>query len=401
MSTQALLPSRLLARDVLAVGSLGLRARRVRASLSALGIAIGVASLVAVLGISSSSQANLLAEIEALGTNLLTLAPGQSFTSSNAVLPSYATAKVRAIPGVYATSAVFQIPNLTVRRTQYVNPNLTSGITVDAAEETLPGTLSGSMAAGVFLNRANDRYPVVVLGALAAQRLGIDTVAGNQQLFISGRWFTLIGILNPLTLAPEIDSAALIGLPAAESLYRAEANPSTIYLRAKTEQVSQVDSLLAQTANPARPAEVQTMRPSETLQARAKAKGAFTGLFLGLGMVALFVGAVGIANVMVISVLERRSEIGLRRALGATGRHIASQFITESLLLALLGGITGILVGVLVTVGYATVDNLPTSIPTSAMFGGLAAALLTGAIAGLYPAVRAARLAPTQALRTI
>jgi putative ABC transport system permease protein len=390
------------------VGSLGLRSRRLRAALSGLGIAIGVASLVAVLGISASSQANLLAEIEQLGTNLLTVAPGQAFTSSAATLPPYSTAKVRALPDVYAASAVYPIVKVTVRRNQLVNPNITSGINLVAAEESLPGTLSGTMAAGTFINHADARYPTVVLGSLAAQRLGIDTVTGGQQLFISGRWFTLVGILDPLTLAPEINSAALIGLPVARSLYGNEvgkastiSDPGTIYLRTKTERVGRVFSLLAATADPAHPAEVQVSRPSDTLEARAKAKGAFTGLFLGLGLVALFVGAVGIANVMVISVLERRSEIGLRRALGATGRHIASQFITESLLLALLGGIAGVLVGALVTAGYATLDNLPTSIPASAVFGGLGAALLTGAVAGLYPAVRAARLAPTQALRTV
>jgi len=407
MTTDTLVPSRLLGRDILGVGSLGIRSRRLRAALSGLGIAIGVASLVAVLGISASSQANLLAEIEQLGTNLLTVAPGQAFTSSAATLPPYSTAKVRALPDVYAASAIYPILKVTVRRNQLVNPNITSGINLVAAEESLPGTLSGTMAAGTFITPAYARYPTVVLGSLAAQRLGIDTVTGGQQLFISGRWFTLVGILNPLTLAPEINSAALIGLPIAKALYGNEAKASTIsdpgmiYLRAKTETVNHVYSLLAATADPAHPEEVQISRPSDTLEARAKAKGAFTGLFLGLGLVALFVGAVGIANVMVISVLERRPEIGLRRALGATGRHIAAQFITESLLLALLGGIAGVLVGVLVTAGYATVDNLPTAIPASAVFGGLGAALLTGAIAGLYPAVRAARLAPTQALRTV
>jgi putative ABC transport system permease protein len=401
VSARTLAPSRLLARDILRVGSLGLRSRRARAALSGLGVAIGIASLVAVLGISSSSQANLLSQIDQLGTNLLTVAPGQSFTSSAATLPSYSIARVRSIAGVYATSAVYTVSGVTVRRNQDVSAQITSGIGVEAADRSLPATLSGRMAAGTFLNSANDRYPVVVLGAVAAQRLGIDTVAGHQQIYLSGRWYTLVGILAPLTLAPEVDRSALIGLPAAESIYRTEATPSTIYLRAKTEQVEQVHSLLAANADPADPGEVQISRPSEALQARAAAKGAFTGLFLGLGAVALFVGAVGIANVMVISVLERRSEIGLRRALGATRRHIASQFITESLLLGLLGGVAGVLLGILATAGYAIVDNLPTTIPPEGVFGGLVAALVTGALAGLYPAVRAAQLAPTEALRAV
>lgn len=407
MTTRTLIPSRLLARDVLALGSLGLRSRRMRAGLSALGIAIGVASLVAVLGISASSQANLLSEIEQLGTNLLTVAPGTAFTSNAATLPPYSITKVRSLPDVYATSAVYPILKVTVRRNQYVNPNITSGISLNAAEPSLPGTLGGAVAVGTFISRANEGYPAVVLGSLAAQRLGIDTVSGEQQLFVSGRWFTLIGILKPLTLAPEINSAALIGVRVAKLLYGKEpggstiTSPGTIYVRVRTERVTQVYPVLAATADPAHPAEVQTSRPSDALEARAKAKGAFTGLFLGLGLVALFVGAVGIANVMVISVLERRSEIGLRRALGATGRHIASQFFTESLLLAVIGGMVGVSLGVAVTLGYAAVAGLPAAVPTLGIFGGLAAALLTGAIAGLYPAARAARLAPTQALRTV
>lgn len=400
MNTADLTPSRLLPLDVLRVGSLGLRSRRARAALSALGVAIGIASLVAVLGISSSSQANLLSQLDALGTNLLEVQPGQSFLSSSVNLPTYAPAKVRSLAHVYATSAVYTVSNVTVRRSQYVSSDITSGISVEAADDSLPKTLSGSLAAGRFLSAANDHFPVVVLGAVAAQRLGIDTVTGNQQIYLSGKWFTVIGILKPLTLASDVDQAALIGLSAAKTIYNLTAYPSTIYLRAETSYVNQVYKVLAATTYPEHPEDVQLSRPSNVLQARAAAKGAFTGLFLGLGAVALFVGAVGIANVMVISVLERRSEIGLRRALGGTRRQIAWQFITESLLLALLGGIGGVIIGALVTVGYARADSLPTSIPAVGVFGGLAAALFTGAIAGLYPAARAARLAPTEALRT-
>jgi putative ABC transport system permease protein len=387
--------------DVLRAGSLGLRARRARAALSALGVAIGIAALVAVLGISASSQANLLSQIEQLGTNLLTVQPGQTLGSGSASLPSYAEQRIRSMPGVYSTSATYSISNVTVRRNSYVDSAITSGISVYAADRSLPRTLSGSMAAGEFISAANERYPVVVLGALAAERLGIGSVTGNQQIYLSGRWFTVIGIMKPLTLASEINTSALIGVKAAQTIYKSGEAASTIYLRASNDAIKRVDSQLSGAANPAHPNEVSVSRPSDALEARAAAKGAFTGLLVGLGAVALFVGAVGIANVMVISVLERRSEIGLRRALGATGHHISMQFITESLLLALLGGIAGVIIGSLATVGYAVSDNLPAQVPAIAIFGGITAAMVTGVFAGLYPAVRAARLSPTQALKTV
>ncbi len=178
-----------------------------------------------------------------------------------------------------------------------------------------------------------------------------------------------------------------------------DGNPSTVYVRADPERVTEVRSLLGRTASPQRPEEVDVSRPSDALEARAAAKTAFTSLFLGLGAVALLVGGVGIANVMVISVLERRSEIGLRRALGATRRHVGVQFLVESLLLAGLGGAVGTLLGALVTIGYATSEGWTAALPPVALVGGVLVAVVAGGIAGLYPALRAARLSPTEALR--
>lgn len=392
--------SRLLPRDVLRVGSIGLRTRKLRAALSALGIAIGIAALVAVLGISQSSQASLLAQIDSLGTNLLSVQPGQSFSSDTVTLPPESVPRIAHTPTVGQTAAVYTVMNTTVRRTQYVDPANTGGIAVEAADRTLPATLGGEMAAGRFLDRASARYPTVVLGYVAAQRLGLDSVSGHVQVYLGGHLFTVIGILRSLTLAPDVDRAALIGLPIAEALFGTQLNPSAIYLRPATAAVNSIYDRVPSIADPEHPEEVQVSRPSDALAARAAAKSAFTGLFLGLGAVALLVGGVGIANVMVISVLERRSEVGLRRALGATKRHISAQFLTESLLLALLGGIAGVLLGAVVTLVYATSSGLPVVIPLVGVFGGLLAALVIGAVAGFYPALRAARLAPTEALRT-
>ena len=202
-------------------------------------------------------------------------------------------------------------------------------------------------------------------------------------------------------LAPEIDSAVLLGYPAAEKYLGFDGHPSQIYLRAHTDQVNDVHDLLAATANPENPNQVTVARPSDALVARAAAKGALNSLFLGLGAVSLLVGAIGVGNVMLIGVLERRSEIGLRRALGATKGHIRIQFLTEAMLLALLGGIAGVGLGAAATAVYAHTKHWATVVPPVAWAGGLASALLIGAIAGLLPAIRAARMSPTQALWSI
>jgi putative ABC transport system permease protein len=286
-----------------------------------------------------------------------------------------------------------------VRRSDLIPEAETGGISVLAADPKLLGTLGVELADGRFLNRATARYPTVVLGAKAAERLGIGRAGG--QVWLGNRWFTVIGILRPVTLAPEVDRAAMVGFPAAEALLGSEGSPGTVYVRTDPDQVEAVREVLPASANPENPNEVRVSRPSDALAAKAAAKTAFTSLLLGLGAVALLVGGVGIANVMVISVLERRSEIGLRRALGATKGNVGVQFLAESLLLALVGGLAGVVLGAAVTAAYAASRSWSVVVPAPAMAGGLAAALAIGAVAGLYPALRAARLAPTEALRTV
>jgi putative ABC transport system permease protein len=392
-----LAPSRLLPADVIRVGAIGLRTRRLRAALSALGIAIGIASMVSVLGISESSRSDLISTLDRLGTNLLRAAPGQTIFGEDAKLPEDAARMIGRIGPVEAVSSVETV-DATVRRTGYIDEEETGGISVDAVDLNLLSTLGGRLRRGVFLNAATERYPAVVLGSVAVERLGIDRVGVN--VWLGGGWFTVVGIVEPLELAPDLDRAALIGLPIAKLLFDADGSASTIYVRAQPGDLDDVRSVLAATANPEHPEEVEVSRPSDALEARAAAKTAFTSLFLGLGAVALLVGGVGIANVMVISVLERRSEIGLRRALGATRGHIRLQFLTESLILAGVGGAAGIVLGTIITVVYASNRGWDSALPWYVPFGGITAALAIGAVAGLYPAMRAARLAPTEALRS-
>jgi putative ABC transport system permease protein len=400
MSATVLIPARLGAGDLARVGSVGLRTRRLRAALSALGIAIGVAAIVAVLGLSSSSQAGLLAEIDRLGTNLLTVTNGKSFTGQTAELPIRAPAMIARIGPVEQVQDI-GATTANAYRSPLIPTIQTGALSVDAASLGLPRALGTTVSEGSYLNAATAREPVCVLGAAAAQRLGIDRIYPGERVWVGGMWFHVTGILNPAVLAPEIDSALLVGFPAAQRYLHFDGHPSTIYLRAQTSRVGAVHSLLAQTANPEAPNEVDISQPSLALTARAQAKGAFNGLFLGLGTVALLVGAVGVANIMIISVLERRSEIGLRRALGATKAQIRTQFLTEAILLALAGGAVGVLAGALATLVYATTKHWAVVIPTEAWAGGIAAAIAIGAIAGLLPAIRAARLSPTEALRTV
>jgi putative ABC transport system permease protein len=394
------LTSRLLPADVVRVGSIGLRTRRLRAALSAVGIAIGIASMVAVLGISQSSKADLLAQLDELGTNLLTITPGETLLGETAALPLTAPKMVARLDPVEQVAAE-RATEATIRRTNYIPAEQTNGISVLAADTNLLASLNGTVKEGVFLNEANIRYPAIVLGSIAAERLAITGLDAGPMVYLDGRWFSVVGILDPLPLAPDIDRAALVGFPIAQEFLGVESNATTVYVRTDPDTIDDTRALLPATANPENPEEVQVSRPSDVIEARAAAETAYTSLFLGLGTVALLVGGVGIANVMVISVLERRSEIGLRRALGAGKRHISIQFLSESLLLAALGGLGGALIGILVTAGYALTRDWAISIPAYAPIGGLIASLLIGGIAGLYPAVRAARLSPTEALRTV
>jgi putative ABC transport system permease protein len=393
--------SRLTGPDLLRAGSLGLRTRRVRAALSALGISIGIAAIVGVLGISQSSESLLLAELGRLG-NLLTVQAGNNAAGQQTELPDTAGGMVSRIGPVTGVAQIASISSVYVYRTPFIPAVQTSGIALTAAAPgALPATVGTSMAHGRFLNAATARYPAVVLGAEAASLLGIHNLAQPPQVWIGGHWFTVTGIMNPVPLQTTMDSMAFIGFPIAEQDFAFDGHPTELYVRSDPTQVAAVNAVLPATVNPANPATVTVTEPADVLQAEAVTTGAYNSLVLGLGAVALLVGGVGIANVMVISVLERRSEIGLRRALGATRLHIAEQFLTEALLLSLLGGLAGTLLGVAATAVYAVTQHWHVLIPPLALYGGPGAALAIGAIAGLYPAMRAARLSPTEALRTV
>jgi len=387
--------------DLLRLSTIGVRTRKLRAALSALGIAIGVAAIVAVLGLSSSSQAALLNEINQLGTNLLTVTNGQNLLGQTAELPTSAPAMIGRIAGVQQVQSMGAVNSANVYRNQFIPTVQNNALTVQAATLGLLGTVRTAVAQGEYLNSASATEPDVVLGAVAAQRLGINRVYPGERVWLGGQWFYVVGILKPAVLASSIDSAALVGYAAAEKYLDFDGHPSTIYVRAQNGEVNAVDNLLATTANPEAPNQVDVSQPSSALTAQADAKAAGHSLFLGLGAVALLVGAVGVANIMIISVLERRSEIGLRRALGAAKGHIRVQFLCEAIFLSLIGGAVGVAAGAASTAVYASTKHWAIVLPAEAWLGGFGAALAIGAVAGLMPALRAARLSPTQALWSV
>ena len=391
-------PTRLRPVDLARTAVAGLRSRRLRTLLTALGIAIGIAAMVAVVGISSSSRADVIARIDALGTDLLRVQPGQTMSGDSTTLPESARDVAARIGPVTITAGITGV-DATVRRTDLIDDDVTGGIRVVAADRSTLTATSAELRVGRFLDAASERLPTVVLGADSARRLGIRSLEDNPRVWLGGEWFAVIGILDPVPLAPELDSAALIGYPVAATLFDTTTSPSTLFVRTTPERVEAVRGVLARSIRPDAPDEVDVSRPSDALEARAATDTALRNLLLALGAVALVVGGVGITNVMVISVLERRGEIGVRRAMGARRMHIAGQFLTEAALLAVLGGLAGVALGAAVTAVYARSRGWLVDVPVAALAAGAGAALAVGLLAGVSPAVRAARLDPADALR--
>jgi putative ABC transport system permease protein len=395
-------PARLRPSDVLRVAATGLRARPLRAVLSALGIAVGIGAMVAVVGISASSRAEIERQIQALGTNLLTVEPGRSLRSGEtAVLPTESVDMVARIGPVTSVSAVGEVDDAFVYRNDQIDELKTNGITTLAARPDLLETVGGEVSSGRWLDEALATYPTVVLGATTAERLGVSRTDGRAAVWLGEQRFTVVGVLAPAPLAPELDAAALVGWPIAQRRLGYDGAPTRLYERSPDSQVDDVRAVLGATVNPANPQEVAVSRPSDALTAQAAADETLLALLLALGAVAVFVGGIGVANTMVIAVLERRSEIGLRRALGATRAHIRTQFLGESVLLAALGGIGGAVLAAAVTAAFAASRGWPFALPAWVLALAAGATALVGALAGAYPAARAARMSPTAALGSV
>jgi putative ABC transport system permease protein len=390
--------SKLRPGDLFGIGVRGLAARPTRAALTAIGIAIGIAAIVAVIGISASGRADLIATLDRLGTNLLRVTPGGGVLGTGSDVPVEARTMAARIGPVQTATQTTRV-DATVRRNDLIDELETGGIGVLAARPDVMNELGGSMRVGRFLDEATIHVPAVVLGAVAAERLGISDLNPRPRVFLDGTWFTVTGIIDPLELHPDLERSVLIGYPVAARVFETSESPSTLYVRADPTFINDVAEVIPATVNPQQPDAVDVTRPADALQARRAADEALTGLLIGLGAVALLVAGVAIANIMVMSVLERRTEIGVRRAIGATKRHIAIQFLFESVLLAGIGGVVGTLVGAGITVAYAANRDLTLAVPPQGVALSIGAALAVGAVAGLYPAWRAARIPPAEAVR--
>jgi putative ABC transport system permease protein len=392
-------PVRLAPADILRLGLLGISTRKLRAALSALGISIGIATMIIVTGIPASSQAALLDELSALGTNMLRAEPAPNQTPP-VLLPESSLGSVERI-GPVTGAAMVANTHTVVRRSDRTDPNDGSGLTVLASSLGLLDAINGKVHTGKFLDPSTQDFPTAVLGYVAASRLGINQLVPGQQapqVYIANKWFSVIGILDPMPLAPDVERAVMVGWGAAKSQLGFDGHPTVIYVKARENAIEDVRAVLPATLYAQLPGLVQVSRPSDALAAKRASENNFSALFLGLAGVALLVGGVGVANTMFISVLERRREIGLRRALGATRGQIRSQFLTEAVALSGLGGLAGTALGVVVTLGYATYQGWPPVIPPLAVVGGVLGAVVVGMVAGIHPSLRAARLTPTQAL---
>lgn len=396
--TTTITPSRFRLGDIVSAGIGSMTRRGARSALSALGVSIGIAALVAVLGLSESSRAQLSDELSRLGTNLLVVSAGTGFGTEDAAMDPVASDRIARIGAVQESSAVTSTDAVLLRN-EWMSSNDTRGLSLVGADDSLLDTLNGTIAEGAWPDESWESAPLGVIGAEAAQRLGISDLADGPTVRAGNQDVTIVAILDPLTLAADLDRAVVISRSMADSVVDAELTPTSIYVRTTEAAVDQVRGLLPATVSPISPEEVEVTRPSDALSAKASAEATFTALFLGLGAVALLVGGIGIANVMIISVIERRTEIGLRRALGARRAHIRRQFLAEAITLGAAGGVAGVLMGSVATVTFAKLQEWRVVIPPSAAVVGLGGALVIGAVAGLYPAVRAARLPPTDALR--
>ncbi|MEV1061597.1 ABC transporter permease [Streptomyces sp. NPDC050263] len=392
-------------RDLWTEALAGVLARPTRSALTTLGTVLGITTLVITIGVSATAGNQIVGRFDALTATSVTVeVPGPAgsvplvdWSGVNAV------GRLAGVESVAAIADSTDTASVQVRANDVVSPGDVTDQTmaVLAASPTLPAAVRGRMTTGRFFDDGNiarhDR--VAVLGDQAARLLGINSVRDSPAVFLKGQAYTVIGILGDAEREQQLSTGVILPPTTAEdqlglgTVTRVLINTA---LGAAKQVAHQAPIALAPGAEDA----LAVTAPPDPAKARKGVQGDVNGLFLVLGLVSLVVGAIGIANVTLVTVMERIGEIGLRRALGASRRQVAGQFLVESTTIGLLGGVIGAVLGMVVVVAVSAVRDWTPVLDVRLAFGAPVAGALVGLLAGLYPSLRASRMEPVDALRS-
>ncbi|MDG2025963.1 MAG: ABC transporter permease [Acidimicrobiales bacterium] len=404
--------------DLISVALSGLTSRVSRTLLIMLGPIIGVSAIVAAVGLTESAKGDLQADLAELGTNLITADAAGSFGAQNPSFPEDVVERVSSLSGVESVTGVRALDGIITSpydaATTYYTAFPTPVLTAD------PGFLEVmqiELLSGRWLNDFDyeNGARVAVIGVDIANEF--NYLAGdNRTLLLDGLEFGIVGVYDNVRLADAFNTSVLIPPLAADNEFDTGLETNTLYIRADPERVEEVEDNLPIAINLGGSEEVNTSIPSDALEASAKADSTLQVIVASMGILALIVGGVGIANVMSISVIQRSAEIGIRRALGHGRGLIAWQFLLEAVAVGFFGGLAGVGVGIFIVVfasrifdwthvldpvlviGSLEFSSHSMGVPTVYLLG-MGAALLTSVVAGLYPSVKAARLEPLETLR--